>query len=290
MNIAILSGKGGTGKTMVSVNLAAVARNALYVDCDVEEPNGYLFFQPEIRKEEQVMVRSPKVEDARCNGCRKCVEFCQFNALAYVGQKLLIFDDLCHSCGGCLLICPEKALKEVEKPMGKIQLGISGDTQVLTGILNVGEASGTPIIHRLLEEVKLLSQGEKDVFIDCPPGTACIVMESIKDADYCLLVAEPTPFGAHNLAMVHELLQVFHKPCGVLLNKEMEGEDPSREYCIEKRIPILGEIPFDTHLGSLNSEGRIAAWEEETYQQVFTSLLENIRKEVENEKTLNPKR
>ena len=146
MNIAVLSGKGGTGKTLVSVNLAAAAKNSVYVDCDVEEPNGHLFFKPENIREEKISVKIPAVENKLCSGCRQCVDFCKFNALAYVKDKLIIFDDICHSCGGCVMLCPEKALTEKHKAIGKLQKGISGGVKVYTGILNAGEASGIPII------------------------------------------------------------------------------------------------------------------------------------------------
>jgi len=216
MKIAVLSGKGGTGKTLVSVNLAAAADKALYIDCDVEEPNGYLFFKPEGVETEKISIRLPAVYEDRCNGCRKCVEFCKFNALAYVGNRLIVFDEVCHSCGGCMLVCPEKAIYERDKLIGEVQRGRSEKVTVITGILNTGEASGIPIIKRLLEA------GDREeselTFIDCPPGSACIVMESIKKADYCILVAEPTLFGAHNLNMVHELVELFDKPYGVVLN------------------------------------------------------------------------
>ena len=219
MRIAVLSGKGGTGKTLVSVNLAAAAKASTYIDCDVEEPNGHLFFKPEGVEEEEISVKIPKVDNELCNGCRKCVDFCSFNALAYIKNKLIVFDDVCHSCGGCILVCPERALTEKAKVIGKVQKGVSGEVAVWTGILNTGEATGIPIIKKLLEEN---SEVNKQTFIDCPPGSACIVMESIKDADYCILVAEPTLFGVHNLNMVYELVKLFNKPFGVLLNKCLE--------------------------------------------------------------------
>ena len=200
MRIAVLSGKGGTGKTLVSVNLATVAKTSIYIDCDVEEPNGHLFFKPEGVQEEEISVQIPKVDEELCNGCRKCVDFCNFNALAYVKNKLLVFDDVCHSCGGCILVCPEKALTEKAKGIGKVQKGVAGEVTVWTGILNIGEATGIPIIKNLLAASG--SQTDQLTFIDCPPGSACIVMESMKDADYCVLVAEPTLFGVHNLNMV----------------------------------------------------------------------------------------
>ena len=278
MKVAVLSGKGGTGKTLVSVNLAAVAAPSTYIDCDVEEPNGHLFFKPEIVREELITVKIPQVDEERCVGCRECVRFCNYNALAYVNQKLIIFDDVCHSCGGCVLVCPEAALSERDKAIGKIEIGVSGDVSVYTGILNTGEATGIPIIHRLLEEGS--DDGNKPVFIDCPPGSACIVMESIKDADYCVLVAEPTLFGAHNLNMVYELVKLFDKPFGVVLNKCLNEENPVDQFCSDKGIEILGRIPFDHELASLNSSAEIVAHKQDEYRELFSSLLETIVKKM----------
>jgi MinD superfamily P-loop ATPase len=277
MKIAILSGKGGTGKTLVSVNLAAVAKYSTYVDCDVEEPNGYLFFKPEQIESESISIKLPIVQDELCNGCKKCVEFCKFNALAYVGKKLIVFEEVCHSCGGCLLVCPEKALKEKNKVIGEVQKGFSQGVKVITGILNTGEASGIPIIDKIFSEIE---NENRTTFIDCPPGSACIVMESIKDADYCVLVAEPTLFGAHNLNMVYELVTLFNKPCGVILNKCIDGVNPSEEFCKEKNLNILGSIPYDNELGAINSNALIVSRESEKFREIFYSLYKKILKEV----------
>ena len=286
MKIAVLSGKGGTGKTLVSVNLAAIAKESTYIDCDVEEPNGHLLFKPEGVQEEEISVKIPKVNNELCNGCRKCIDFCKFNALAYIKNKLIVFDEVCHSCGGCIMLCPEKALTEKEKVIGKIQKGNSGGVTIYTGILNTGEASGIPIIKKLLAKEKL--ETNKQIFIDCPPGSACIVMESIKDADYCILVAEPTLFGVHNLNMVYELVKLFDKPFGAVLNKCLEEENPAEKFCLEKNIKILGRIPFDTNLGILNSNAEIAVSKNEKYHEMFSSLLKTVTKEVQHETTVNP--
>jgi MinD superfamily P-loop ATPase len=286
MRIAVLSGKGGTGKTLVSVNLTAISKSSTYIDCDVEEPNGHLFFKPEGVQEKEISVKIPKVNNELCNGCRKCVDFCKFNALAYIKNKLIVFDEVCHSCGGCILACPEKALTEKEKVIGKVQKGTSDQVVIYTGILNTGEASGIPIIKKLLAEKNL--QANKQTFIDCPPGSACIVMESIKDADYCILVAEPTLFGVHNLNMVYELVKLFNKPFGVVLNKCLEEENPAEKFCLEKNIKILGRIPFDTNLGTLNSNAEIAVSKNDKYWEMFSSLLNTVTKEVQHETTTNP--
>ena len=278
MKIAVLSGKGGTGKTLVSVNLAEVAGQARYLDCDVEEPNGHLFFKPGDLEIERGAVKIPVVDQDKCTGCRKCVDFCQFNALAYIREELIVFEEICHSCGGCVLVCPEKAFSEKDKEIGRIERGVSGQVQVHSGIMNTGEESGIPIIDRLLE-------GQDDdpdllTFIDCPPGTSCIVMETVAGADYCVLVAEPTIFGAHNLAMVYQLVNLMGKPLGVVLNKIQEGDNPSEAFCLEKGLPILGSIPFDQKLGLINSKGEIAVREDQGYRIWFEELLTVILEEA----------
>lgn len=294
MNIAVLSGKGGTGKTLLSVNMAATSKSATYIDCDVEEPNGYLFFKPEAIVEENVSVKIPEVDKELCSGCRKCVDFCKFNALAFIKKAPIVFGDICHSCGGCSLLCPENAITEKDKVIGKIEKGKSQGIDVYTGILNTGEVSGVPIIEKLLEENRKSSsngevsnnieENEKLSIIDCPPGSACIVMESIKDADFCVLVAEPTAFGAHNLEMVYELVSLFGKPFGVVLNKCLDGENPSEEFCKEKGIKILGRVPFEKELGELNSNAKIAARESEKYNKLFKNILETVKGEVQHER------
>lgn len=294
MNIAVLSGKGGTGKTLLSVNMAAASESAIYIDCDVEEPNGYLFFKPEAIVEENVSVKIPEVNKELCSGCRKCVDFCKFNALAFIKKAPIVFGDICHSCGGCSLLCPENAITEKDKVIGKIEKGKSQGIDVYTGILNTGEVSGVPIIEKLLEENRKSSSNgevsnniegnEKLSIIDCPPGSACIVMESIKDADFCVLVAEPTAFGAHNLEMVYELVSLFGKPFGVVLNKCLDGENPSEEFCKEKGIKILGRVPFEKELGEINSNAKIAARESEKYNRLFKNILETVKGEVQHER------
>lgn len=285
MNIAVLSGKGGTGKTLVSVNLAAAVKKSTYIDCDVEEPNGYLFFKPEKIQAEEISVKIPLVDEKLCKGCRKCVEFCKYNALAYINNQLIIFDEVCHSCGGCISFCPEKALTARTKFIGEVQKGISEDVTVVTGILNTGIASGIPIIKRLLSYA---NEAEEFTFIDCPPGSACIVMESIKNADFCILVAEPTLFGAHNFEMVYKLVKLFNKPHGVVLNKCLEGDNPSEKFCIENGIKILDKIPFDKELGKLNSNALISIRENQKYRDLFTGLLQTVTKEVRHEAVTNP--
>lgn len=289
MTIAVLSGKGGTGKTLVSVNLAAAAEQAIYLDCDVEEPNGHLFFKPENLVEEQIPIKIPIVDQALCDGCRKCIDFCNFNALAYIKDKVVVFEEVCHSCGGCSLVCPQDAISEKDKIIGKIQSGKSGNVTVNTGILNIGVAAGIPIIDELLAANKNAPKGLTSL-IDCPPGSDCSVMESIKDADYCVLVAEPTIFGVHNLTMVYDLVKLFNKPFGVVINKCLDGENLVDEFCAERGIKVLERIPYDNQLGRLSSNGMIAVRENPKFKDMFSKLLETITKEVQGERAINPKR
>lgn len=270
MNVAVLSGKGGAGKTFAAVNLAAAAGRATYIDCDVEEPNGRLFWRPEDVEETPVGILLPEFDAARCTGCRKCVAFCRFHALLYIREKPTVFPEVCHSCGGCLLACPEGAVREVSRPVGALEEGRHGSVRVVTGILNPGEASGIPVIRQALRRAEGLS------VIDCPPGSACGVLESVTAADYCVLVAEPTAFGFHNFRMVHELASLLGKPCGVLVNKQAGPYPPLEAYCRERDLPILDRFAYDPELGALLADGQIAAERLPAYRQRFAAVLEKI--------------
>lgn len=288
MKIAVLSVKGGTGKTLISVNLASAAGRAYYIDCNVEEPTSHLFFKPVDIRSEEISINIPEVDIERCNGCRKCTDFCKYNALAFVDNKPVLFEETCHSCGGCLLLCTEKALSEKEKVIGRVQTGVSGGVTVSTGFLNTGEASGMPIIKKLLDDNR--AKNEHLTFIDCPSGSGNIMAESIKAADYCILVPEPTVYGVHNLSKVYELVRLFNKSYGVVLNKCIDGKNPAERYCLEKDIKILGKIPYDTNLGHINSNAQIAVRVNSKYQKLFSVLLNTVIWRTRNETASDPER
>lgn len=270
MKIACLSGKGGAGKTFTAVNLAAAAGKCSYVDCDVEEPNGRLFLKPEGLETVPVSILMPDFEAELCTGCKKCVDFCRFHALVYIKNKPMVFSEVCHSCGGCALVCPAGAVREKPRPIGVLETGHHGEIRVITGVLNPGEASGIALIHEAVNRAQGLS------ILDCPPGSACPVMETVREADFCLLVAEPTAFGLHNFTMVYELCRLLGKPCGVVINKEDSPYEALDSFCRRQGLPVLSRIPFDRELAECIAAGEIAAEKLPRYGELFRQLLEKI--------------
>jgi MinD superfamily P-loop ATPase len=277
MNIAVLSGKGGTGKTFVSTNLANIIPSSTYLDCDVEEPNGRIFFnnQDGIVKEE-VFRLLPSIDKDKCIGCRACVDFCKFSALAFFGDSPMLFPEICHSCGGCEKVCPTGAITEVKSSVGIVEVNKYKNTKVVSGLLNIGEASSIPVISRVLDEIEGTS------VIDCPPGSACSTMESIKKADYCVLVTEPTVFGLHNLKMIVELVQLFKIPFGFVINKV---EDPQNtlieDYLRTLNKESLIKIPFSKEVANKVASGTLITDTDKDMRHLFETLLIDIAKECE---------
>ena len=267
MKIACLSGKGGAGKTLVAVNLAYAAGKATYIDCDVEEPNGRLFWKPEQVVSQTVSTLLPEFDGEKCTGCKACVQFCRFHALMYIREKPMVFSEVCHSCGGCQLVCPTGAISEKPKPIGTLELGRRDQVQVISGILNPGEASGVPLIRQALGQARGLT------ILDCPPGSACSVMETVQAADVCLLVAEPTAFGFHNFQMVHELCTLLKKPCAVVINKQSSPYQPLEDYCQAHSLPILARIPYDRELAALSAQGVIVSAVRQDLCHLFRDVL-----------------
>ncbi len=277
MKIAVLSGKGGTGKTFVSVNLAVVAKNSTYIDCDVEEPNGRLFLKPEDLTSTAVNVKVPSFDVDKCVGCKKCVDFCRFNAIAFIKDKPKLFMGVCHSCGGCAIACPSMAIMETDRQVGEVQKGRYKGVTVVTGVMNTGEESGIPVIKGALKQG--LDENEITV-IDCPPGSACSVMESVEKSDFCVLVAELTAFGLHNFIMVYELVTLLNKPLCAVINKENGDYPEFNEYCKQHNIPIFLSVPYSEELALIGADAKIAVEHDTKCQEMFKDLLEKIAYEV----------
>lgn len=274
MRLAVLSGKGGTGKTTVSVSLAKVIANSQYADCDVEEPNGAIFLKPVVMDAEDVRVLVPKVDQSVCTGCGACARICQFSAIAVVKKKVLIFPELCHHCGACVLVCEPGALTEVERSIGTIEA--SQDNEFIQGRLAIGEPSGLAII----DAIKQRLDPNRPAILDCPPGAGCSVVKSLEGADYALLVTEPTPFGLHDLAIAWSLVQRMEIPAGLVLNKSGSGNEPVYAFCREHLLPVLMEIPYSRSIATAYASGLLPVDTDPDWIQRFTDLYDRIGREV----------
>jgi MinD superfamily P-loop ATPase len=281
MIISIASGKGGTGKTLVTSSLAVSLKDKQQVqvaDCDVEEPNAHIFLNPEFSKEEKVYINVPRVDKNKCTYCGKCAEVCAFNAIAVINEKILVFDELCHGCGACSYLCPEHAITEQEREIGSVQTGKSGSIDFIRGTLNVGEAMSPPIIRKVKEKIN----PEKTVLLDVPPGTSCPVVESIQGSNYCLLVTEPTPFGLNDLTLAVEVVKLLQIPCGIVLNRAGSGNERIETYCKSEGIPVMLTIPLDTDIAKLYSRGITLAEGMPDWQERFVELFQKIKDQLSN--------
>ena len=273
MIISIASGKGGTGKTTVAVNMALSLKDIQILDCDVEEPNVHVLLQPKINETKPVYISTPLVDEEKCDHCGKCSEFCEFNALFVTPEKVLFFPELCHGCGGCMLVCPKNAITEKNVEIGLIKKGAAEDVEVVYGELNVGEPMAIPVI----KDVKKQIESNKTVIIDSPPGASCPVIESVHGSDYCLLVSEPTPFGLHDLKIIVQVLEGLNIPCGVIVNCAGIGDKKIYDFCEEKHLPILLEIPFQRKIAELYSRGIPFVVEMPEWKRKFQLLMEDIK-------------
>ena len=274
--IAVASGKGGTGKTTVATNLARVAAiqglEVSYLDCDVEEPNGHIFLKPEIEMTASVCVPVPVVDEDKCTACGKCREICQYSAIALLGKTVLTFPNLCHGCGGCILVCPTGAITETGREVGVVEEGMADGVRFVHGKLRIGEAMSPPLIRAVKERVPV----EGIAIIDSPPGTSCPVIQSVRGADYVLLVTEPTPFGLNDLKLAVEMLRVLNLPFGVVVNRADMGDEAVFDYCGSESIDVLLRIPDDRRIAEAYSRGRLAAEALPEYREVFASLLKGV--------------
>ena len=281
MIIAVASGKGGTGKTTVSANLARALGGVTLLDCDVEEPNAHLFIKCASEGEpEEVSILVPEVDEARCDGCGECARFCEYKALAVLAKRVLVFPELCHGCGGCARVCPQGAISEKPKRVGVVMSARSGDVTLVQGRLDVGVAMAPPLIRAV--KAKIPAKG--DAILDAPPGTSCPVVATLRQSDYVALVTEPTPFGLNDLRLAVAVVRELDIPFGVVVNRADSGDGSVTAYCREESIPVLAEIPDDRRIAEAYSRGELTVEALPEYRDVFKSLHGAILKHSEEAK------
>ena len=275
MIISVASGKGGTGKTTVAVNMAAsLGRGVQVLDCDVEAPNAHLFLCPSIDETTPVSVPVPEIDEAKCTHCKKCAEICRFKAIAVIGETVLTFPEMCHSCGGCMAVCPESAITETGRSIGEIQKGTAGEIAFVHGRMRVGEAMSPPLIRK----VRACTDPGRITIIDAPPGTSCPAVAAMKGVDFVLMVTEPTPFGLHDLKLAVGAVRILGIPCGLVINRSDIGDDHVRQYAAEEDIPVLMEIPFDRKIAHAYSRGLMVVDEMPEWKDRFRELYRSIER------------
>ncbi|OPX90032.1 MAG: antiporter inner membrane protein [Pelotomaculum sp. PtaB.Bin104] len=280
LTVAFASGKGGTGKTTVSVNLASAAAAAgyevAYLDCDVEEPNGHLFLNPSIRRRNPVSVPVPVIDPEKCVNCGACGEICQYSAIVCIKNNVLTFEKMCHGCGGCQLVCPSGAITEKGREIGVVEEGEAGGINFFHGKLNIGEAMSPPLIRAVR------SAGKNNLFtiVDVPPGTSCPVIAAIKDVDLVILVTEPTPFGLNDLDLALDMVKEMGIPHAVVVNRSEPENNLARDFCRKRKVRLLAEIADDRRVAEAYSRGELAFNAAPGYRAVFDDLLSAIEKEA----------
>ncbi|MGB8225946.1 MAG: ATP-binding protein [Sedimentisphaerales bacterium] len=277
MIISVASGKGGTGKTTISTNLAmslsSVGQQVQYIDCDAEEPNGHIFLKPDIEITEDVTVGVPEVNQSKCTGCGKCGRLCQYSAILSLKGSVLVFENLCHSCGGCMAICPQGAITEKQRKIGIAEFGKSNGIYFGHGRLDIGAIQTPALIRHIKKRI------QKDVIniIDAPPGTSCPVIEAIKGSDFVLLVTEPTPFGLNDLALAVGMVRQLKMLFAVAINRSNIGNDAVVRYCQQENIEVLIQIPNDRKIAESYSRGVMIVEAMPDYKQKFLKLYEDIK-------------
>lgn len=270
MIMSVASGKGGTGKTTVSVNLARVSSVPVQLlDCDVEEPNCHLFLGGDLKARDVVTMPVPEVDATLCNGCGDCSAICEFNAIAALSDEALVFEELCHGCGGCTLACPTKAITEKDRRIGEVEIIEADRITLVQGRIDVGVAMAPPVIRA----VKQRLDGTSMAILDAPPGTSCPVIATIKDTDLVILVTEPTPFGLHDLSLAVDMVRELGIPFGVVINRVGVGDDRVHAFCRDEGVPILMEIPDDRRIAEAYSRGELMVDALPEYRELFEKLM-----------------
>lgn len=282
MIISVASGKGGTGKTTIATSLATVlGSSAQLLDCDVEEPNCHILMKPVLQTCESITVPVPIVEMDKCTLCGKCGEVCRFSSIVVIGNQVLTFPEMCHGCGGCSLLCPEKAITEGCRELGVIETGLAGPVEFVHGRLRIGEAMSPPLIRAVKEKIN----PHKLAILDAPPGASCPVIHTVMGSDFIILVTEPTPFGLHDLKIAVEAISHLAIPLGVILNRSDVGDREVHKFCVLKGIPLLAEIPHDRQIAEGYARGNLLVVSAPQYIREFLEIFKKITELINGSKS-----
>lgn len=277
VKIAVASGKGGTGKSTISTNLAYILSkefdNVVLGDCDVEEPNCHIFLNPEFTSSKKIYLSVPKIDSDKCVACGKCVDVCQFNVLALVKEKVMVFPELCHSCGGCWLACPVGAISQDKRKVGEVEIGKGNNINFIQGKSRIGEAMSPPLI----KEVKKAAKDFDIQILDSPPGTSCPVIAAVDGVDYIVLVTEPTPFGLYDLRLAVDVMKKLGKHFGIVINRSSENDYLIEDYAKKENAEILAKIADDRSIAECYSKGKLILEELPHYKEAFMPIVDKIR-------------
>jgi MinD superfamily P-loop ATPase len=279
MRIAVASGKGGTGKTTIATSLALSLAEfeipPIFLDGDVEAPNAHLFLNPVFEQHQEVAIQIPQVDESKCTYCGKCAEACQYHAIVMMGRKTLVFPQLCHGCGSCARVCPEGAIHETPQAIGVLERGPARSRiPFARGVLNIGEPMAVPVIRQLKQWVE--PRPDQLEIVDAPPGTSCPVVESMRGADFILLVTEPTPFGLHDLRLAVQVAHELKIPVGVVINRDGVGDKQVDEFCQSEGLPILMRVPFERAIAQGIARGKTLVDIHPEYVELFQQLFMQI--------------
>lgn len=280
LKIAIASGKGGTGKTIVATNIFdSLLKNqmdAVLVDCDAEAPNAAAFFETSRTGSFEVTQLVPVINTDVCTYCGKCHEYCNYNAIFILPPMKIInvIEDLCHGCGACSVACEYGAISEKSVSLGEVNFFlINGQHELVEARMNVGVMSPVPVIKAAIRQI----DHKSDIAIlDSPPGTSCPSIQTVAKSDYIILVTEPTPFGLSDLKQSVETIKELNKPFGIIINRAGLGDNDVYDWLQKNNIPLLMEIPFDREIARIYSEGRLLSEEKMNYRTQFFDLIKTI--------------
>ncbi len=273
MKVSVVSGKGGAGKTFVSLHLASLLQDrALLADLDAEEPDAHLYIDGEVIDTSPSTVLIPHIDESKCTHCNECASVCQFHALIPIKKNIIVLDNLCQSCTACWVVCKEGAITPVEKRVGEITTFKQDQLTLIEGRMDVGQIAVVPIINQAKLLAETVGKDKEFLIFDAPPGTSCAMVNSVTDSDLVIVVAEDSLFGLHDMSLVIDTLVYLQLPFILVVNKGRKG-GVVESWAKEQDVPIVASIPFDTRISKVYGSGHLILDEMPEYKEIFNSII-----------------